>query len=156
MVANIGETISCVVLPMRSTGGLLLPASALVEVIDSDKMNVVVDLQSGVLGKMQWKSTAIHLMSFEAAAGLVQAAFNAETKAAIIRVPLEGSALRYLAFATYGAPRVIQLSYGHIKEIPEEDQLENPLAESRVQVEGQLLWMPDMAAVVEHINNQAV
>ena len=84
MSANIGETVSCVILPMRGTGGLLLPSSAMIEVIDSSDINVVVDLQEGIIGKMQWKNTTIPLVSYETASGLLQAAFNKDTKAAIV------------------------------------------------------------------------
>ena len=156
MVANIGETLACAVMPLRSTGGLLLPASALVEVIESKDLNVVVDLQAGIIGKMQWRNMAIPLMSYETASGLVTAAFNVETKAAVVRVPVENSSIQYIAIATYGDPKVVQLTQRHIKEIPEEDNIDNFLAVSRVQIEGQLLWVPDMPAVVDHVLNQAV
>ncbi len=156
MAANLGETLSCAILPLQSTGGILLPASALVEVVDSTELNVVVDLQSGILGKMQWKNTAIPLISYEAAATLVPAAFAAGTKAVVVRIAVDDISLKYMAIAVSSAPRVIELSRGHIKEVPAEDELDNFLAYARVQVDGQLLWLPNMESVALHILEQAV
>lgn len=157
MAANIGETLSCVVLPLRNKDGILLPASALVEVVDSRKLNVVVDLQEGVIGKMQWKNTAIPFISYEAAAGLIQASFNSETKAVVIRVAVDHIDLKYMAVAASGAPKFIELTPRHIKDVPiGDDHIENSLAESRVQVDGQLLWVPDIQAVALHIESQVV
>ena len=136
MSANIGETVSCVILPMRGTGGLLLPSSAMIEVIDSSDINVVVDLQEGIIGKMQWKNTTIPLVSYETASGLLQAAFNKDTKAAVIRVPVENSTIKYIAIAAYGIPKVVQISQGQIKDIPEEDTVANSLAVERIQIDG--------------------
>lgn len=155
MAANLGETVSCVIMPMRSTGGLMLPSSAMIEVIDSRDINVVVDLQAGIIGKMQWKNITIPFLSFETAAGLIQAAFNKDTKAAVIRVPVENSELKYLAIAAYGVPKVVQISRGQIKDIPVEDQVENKIAADRIQIDGQLIWVPDMQAIVDHVNKQA-
>lgn len=155
MATNLGETISCVIMPMRSTGGLLLPSSAMIEVIDSRDINVVVDLQAGIIGKMQWKNITIPFLSYETAAGLLQAAFNKDTKAAVIRVPVENSALKYMAIAAYGVPKVVQISRGQMKEVLEEDRVENNIAADRIQIDGQLIWVPDMQALVDHVAAQA-
>lgn len=156
MSANLGETLSCVILPLRHTGGILMPASALVEVIDNENLNVVVDLQAGVLGKMQWKNTAIPLVSYEAAAGLVQAAFNTETRAVVLRIAIDDTNLDYVAMAINGVPKVIELSQAQIKAVPADDDIDNPLSEARVQVDGQLLWVPDMTAITQHIDAQVI
>ena len=156
MAINSAEKLSCVILPLQHTGGILIPASALVEVIDSKNLNVVVDLQSGVLGKMQWKNAAIPIISYEAAAGLVPASFNSETRAVVVRIAIENIRLDYVAITISGIPRYIELSSGQIKAVPDEDNIGNLLSETRVQVDGQLLWVADMNAVAHHIQAQVI
>jgi len=154
---NIGELISCVVLPLEYTGGVLLPASALVEVLDTTNINVVVDLQEGIIGKMQWKSAAIPLVSYEAAAGLALPVFNRETRAVIVRVPSEESShIKYMAFAIHGLPKFIEVSALSLKTSDVAEELTNHLAETRVQVDGMQLWVPNMDAIVQHLHNNAV
>ena len=82
-MADNKQQLDCVLLPQFELN-LLLPRANVVQVIDGEQLDIVVDLQGGMLGKMQWHGWTVPLLSFEAVAHGVTPKYNRDTKSVIL------------------------------------------------------------------------
>lgn len=107
-------TIECVLMPQFGVN-LLLPRASVVDLLDAVDMHIVVDLQGGIIGKIQWQGWTVPLISFEAASSDSIPKFNQQTKAVIIH-SLAGDEIHpYIALTVQGDPEVMALSEGDVK-----------------------------------------
>ena len=107
-MSDIEKNIDCVLVPQFETQ-LLLPRASVVQVIDSEKLDIVVDLQGGVLGKLQWQGWTIPLVSFESIINGTIPKFNRDTKAVILHSLIDDAVTPYIAVTSQGMPQDIEI-----------------------------------------------
>lgn len=142
--------IECVVLP-QFQGSLLLPRASVVEVVEGRNMDIVVDLQGGVIGKMQWRGWTVPLVSFEAASSGTIPKFNSETKSVILHSLADNTERPYIALTVQGNPKTIEVEESHLKMAGGTD--DNDFVQSRVWVNAEFeAVIPDLSMLVSYIS----
>lgn len=144
----IDDPIQCVILP-QFQGSLLLPRASVVEVVDGRDLDIVVDLQGGVIGKMQWRGWTVPLVSFEAASSGSIPKFNSETKSVILHSLADDSTRPYIALTVQGNPKTIEVQDSHLKVIPGAES--NDFVQSKVWVNAEFeALIPDLSMLVTY------
>jgi chemosensory pili system protein ChpC len=103
------STIECVILPQFDSN-LLLPRSIVVDVLDAEHMHIIVDLQGGIIGKLQWHGWTVPLLSFEAVNNGTIPKFNSKTKAVVMYALGDDDTRPYIALTVQGNPKAYLLS----------------------------------------------
>ena len=110
------DQIQCVLLELFDTT-LLLPLASVVEVVDGKNLDIVVDLQGGVIGKMTWRGWTVPLVSFEAASAGHIPKFNSESKAVILHSLAEDQSRPYIALTVQGNPKSMAVQGDQLKVV---------------------------------------
>lgn len=142
----------CIVLPIKAEYSLLLPNISLVEIIEGVDLDIVVDPQGGLIGKVQWHGWHVPLLSFDAASYGTIPKFNMETKTVVIHSLSTDSRMPYLGLIVQGAPKRIVINDDQLK--PCKKTIESDLVEMMAKFENQTLVVPCLAALVAYVNNK--
>lgn len=139
--------IDCVLVPQFETQ-LLLPRASVVQVIDSEKLDIVVDLQGGVLGKLQWQGWTIPLVSFESILNGTIPKFNRDTKAVILHSLIDDAVTPYIAVTSQGVPQDIEISEAKIDMTEMSD---SDFIQSKVYVNSDIqAYIPELPVLVTY------
>jgi chemosensory pili system protein ChpC len=140
--------IECVLIPQFEVS-LLLPRASIVDLIDGADMQIVVDLQGGIIGKLQWQGWTVPLISFEAASKEVIPKFNLQTKALVIHSLADDELHPYIALTVQGDPEVFSLADGDIKVMGKEKG--NDFVQSKVLLHTKTeALIPDLNTLVSY------
>ncbi|HEX5057495.1 MAG TPA: chemotaxis protein CheW [Gammaproteobacteria bacterium] len=128
---------------------LLLPRASVVDLLDAEDMHIVVDLQGGIIGKIQWQGWTVPLISFEAASNDSIPKFNLQTKAVVIHSLADDEMHPYIALTVQGDPEVMSLTDGDIKSTGKEKG--NDFIQSKVLVHAKIeAVIPDISTLVSY------
>jgi chemosensory pili system protein ChpC len=140
--------IECVLMPQFEVK-LLLPRASVLDLLDAEDMQIVVDLQGGIIGKIQWQGWTVPLISFEAASRDAIPKFNLETKAVIIHSLADDELHPYIALTVQGDPEVMTLTDGDVKTMAKEE--DNDFVRSKVLLHTRIeAIIPDIATLVSY------
>jgi chemosensory pili system protein ChpC len=140
--------IECVLIPQFEVN-LLLPRASIVDLVDGEDMHIVVDLQGGIIGKLQWQGWTVPLISFEAASHDTIPKFNLQTKALIIHSLGDEELRPYIALTVQGDPEVFTLSDSDIKSVGKGK--ENDFVKSKVLLHAKTeALIPDLSTLVSY------
>jgi chemosensory pili system protein ChpC len=140
--------IECVLIPQFEVK-LLLPRASVVDLIDGEDMHIVVDLQGGIIGRLQWQGWTVPLISFEAASNDAIPKFNQETKAVVIHSLGDDEKHPYIALTVQGDPEVLSLAGGDIKAVGKEKG--NDFVKSKVLLHARTeALIPDLDTLVSY------
>lgn len=142
------EAIECVLMPQFEVK-LLLPRASVVDLLDAEDMRIVVDLQGGIIGKIQWQGWTVPLISFEAASSDTIPKFNLQTKAVVIHSLADDEVHPYIALTVQGDPEVMTLAEGDVKALGKEEN--NDFVQSKVLLHTKTeAIIPDLATLVSY------
>lgn len=142
------DRIQCVILP-QFQGCLLLPRANVVELITGRDLDIVVDLQGGVIGKMQWRGWTIPLVSFESVSSGLIPKFNSETKSVILHSLADDDARPYIAITIQGNPKTIEIEESQIKMISGAES--DDFVQSKIWVNAEFeAIIPDLSMLVSY------
>ena len=113
-MAENDKQIQCMLLSLFK-GALLLPRASVVHVIDSDKLDIVVDLQGGIIGKIQWQGWTVPLISFESILNESIPKFNHDTKSVIVHSLIDDGIKPFIALTSQGDPKPINITDKNMK-----------------------------------------
>jgi chemosensory pili system protein ChpC len=140
--------IECVLIPQFEVN-LLLPRASIVDLIDGEDMHIVVDLQGGIIGKIQWHGWTVPLISFEAASKETIPKFNQQTKALIIHSLGDEEVRPYIALTVQGDPEVFTLGDDDIKSVGKDKG--NDFVQSKVVLHAKTeALIPDLSTLVSY------
>jgi chemosensory pili system protein ChpC len=140
--------IECVLMPQFGLN-LLLPRASVVDLLDAVDMHIVVDLQGGIIGKIQWQGWTVPLISFEAASNDSIPKFNLQTKAVVIHALADDEAHPYIALTVQGDPEVMSLTDADIKATGKDK--DNDFIQSKVLVHAKIeAIIPDISTLVSY------
>jgi chemosensory pili system protein ChpC len=147
-VTDENDGIECVLMPQFELS-LLLPRASVVDLLEAEDMRIVVDLQGGIIGKIQWQGWTVPLISFEAASNDSIPKFNQQTKAVLIHSLVEDNMRPYIALTVQGDPEVLTISDADIKSLGREDG--NDFVQSKVLIHTRTeALIPDIATLVSY------
>lgn len=142
----------CIVLPITTDYSLLLPNVSLVEIIEGEDLDIVVDPQGGLIGKIQWHGWHVPLLAFDAASYDTIPKFNMETKIILIHSLSTDLRMPYLGLTVQGVPKRVVFSEGQLK--PCRKTMDSNLVEAMVKFENKTLVVPNLAEIIIYINSK--
>lgn len=147
-MANEKQQLECVLLP-QSEINLLLPRASVVQVIESEKLDIVVDLQGGMLGKLQWRGWTVPLLSFESVTNGSIPKFNLDTKSVILHSLIDDAVTPYIAITLQGPPKELQIDKDNIK--PVTGFIANDFVKSKVIINAEIeAYIPELPVLVTY------
>lgn len=142
------ESVHCVILPQFNSN-LLLPRSNIVAILQGEELDIVVDLQAGIIGKVRWRGLAIPLISFEAACHSEMAKFNSETKTVILHSLSDDEGQPYIALTLQGRAQELELSEEQLSVVGSAE--ENDMVLNTVQINEDIQAdIPDIPMLVSY------
>ena len=134
---------------------LLLPNSAVAEVIGYQEPNVGSSDPDWMLGSIEWRGRALPVISFELAMGRPQSDLGSQRARIAVLNTLSGNrSLPYIGIYTLGISRLARVTAGNLSEDSEEEPDSSLVLES-VKINGQPAWIPDMDKLEELILGSA-
>ena len=106
MVENAGATVRCVYLPLAEAG-LLVPSSAVAEVIVVPPIDVINGAPYWLAGLVDWRGTRLPLLRVEAALGESETEFGVRGHVAVMHVLDEDSTVHFYGIGTQRLPAVV-------------------------------------------------
>ncbi|MBN1379518.1 MAG: hypothetical protein JXA04_09810 [Gammaproteobacteria bacterium] len=142
------QNIDCILLPQFNLN-LLLPRASIVQVIESEQLDIVVDLQGGMLGKLQWHGWTVPLLSFESVANGTIPKFNRETKSAIVHSLMDDAVTPFIALTLQGSPQAIEINSKNTKMVT--GFVPNDFIKSKVIINAELeAYIPELPVLVTY------
>lgn len=139
--------VECMLLPLFE-GNLLLPKASIVHVIDSEKLDIVVDLQGGIVGKIQWQGWTVPLVSFESVVYGTIPKYNRETKSVVIHSLIEDALRPFIAITVQGDLQFLSVSEENM-EIVEAD--ESDFIQSKVLINTETeAYIPELSVLATY------
>ena len=103
------EQVRCVLLNVNEAV-LMLPNSALVEIVPVRNIINVANKPRWMLGYLDWRGNSVPLVAFETIGGVrMPSLANQEVRAAVIYAISEDKKIPFMAFLVQGAPQVVNL-----------------------------------------------
>ena len=123
---------------------LLLPNSAVAEVIGYQEPDVGASDHDWMLGTILWRGRRLPVISFEQAMGRQQSELGTQRARIAVLNTLSGNqSLPYIGVYTLGISRLARVTAENLSEDPEEETA-SPLVLESVKINGQPAWIPDM------------
>ena len=142
------ETVNCLIIN-QTASKLLLPKVALVEVINGQDLDIVVDLQGALLGKLQWKGWTVPLLSFEAARDGSIPKFNNDTQSTLWHAQTDDEVYPFIGLTAQGDMEPVAIKEEDL--YPVDIAADNEFVHSVVRIgEGEELYIPDLAALAAY------
>lgn len=127
-------------------GRLILPHTAIAEIVPYIKPEPLEGAPSFLLGRVNWRGQEVPLISFEAACGEAAPALNPHARLAVLNTLNGGAALPFFAVLTQGIPQLAQVDEANLQPIEHETML-SPLTLYQVLVNGEPATIPNLDAV---------
>lgn len=134
------EQVRCVLLNINEDR-LMLPNSALVEVVPVRNIINVANKPRWMLGYLDWRGNSVPLVAFETMNGVrMPSLANQDVRAAVLYTVGSDKAIPFISFLVQGAPQIINVS--------EEDIIEDAADVSHPAVEKKVLVKDEQVSVV--------
>lgn len=147
MADNI-QKLDCALLPQFEIN-LLLPRASIVQVIESEGLDIVVDLQGGMLGKLQWHGWTVPLLSFEAVSNGTIPKYNRDTKTVIVHSLMDDAITPYIALTLQGSPQAIEINSKNTKAVT--GFIANDFIKSKVIINTEIeAYIPELPVLVTY------
>ena len=130
---------------------LLLPNSAVAEVIGYQEPSAGDSDPDWMLGSIEWRGRPLPVISFELAMGRPQSELGSQRARIAVLNTLSGNrSLPYIGVYTLGISRLARVTADNLSEESEEEQ-DSPLILESVRINEQQAWIPDMDKLEELI-----
>ncbi|MDH5485414.1 MAG: chemotaxis protein CheW [Gammaproteobacteria bacterium] len=135
------DQIKCVLLAINEDS-ILLPNTALAEIIPIRNMINVANKPNWMLGYLDWRGQPVPLVSFEAIGGVrMPSLASGNVKAAVVYSIRSGSKFPFISFLVQGEPKVLSLHATDV--IASKEPVEHPAIDQKVMVK------EDMASIID-------
>lgn len=143
-IVNSSDVIHCLMISL-SEETIILPNTAVAEVVSFIKPEPVDGSPSWFLGRITWRERMVPLISFgmASASGDIKSERQKGDRIAILNTMNENPAMPYIAIVSQGIPRLNVLRSEDISTIETKPENRQSVAEI-VSVDGQSLIIPDM------------
>lgn len=145
------KKIRSVLLPLKKDV-LLLPHSALVEIIPEREISPIGNGPDWLLGEIEWSNEVLPLLSFEVALGYEEPEVAKRSRVIVLGYLSEHKKYQYLAIRATGVPRLVQLQAGSLVE-KEATGFIQTFVNFYGELNQQRVIVPNMVALEAHIAN---
>ncbi len=129
---------------------LLVPNTAVAEIVHFSEPEQVGDAPSWLLGTMEWRGLRIPVVSFERATGVDSENPGAGHRIAILNGVNSGDQLQFFAIVIRGNPRLVNLSRDDIATLADRDA--DKLQLQSVSVKDVSAVIPDLAQLEQMVS----
>lgn len=136
------KTIRSVLLPLTKDS-VLLPHSAMMEVLPGRAIEPLENMPDWILGEVNWNNKAIPLIALETAFGIKTTEKPKRTRIVIVASLSAETGYQYLAIRTTGVPRLIQLESDVLQAADVRD-LNDQFIQFYGELNHQTVTVPDM------------
>ena len=134
-MSNDLEQIRCVLLKINEDI-LLLPNSALVEVVPVRNIINVANKPRWMLGYLDWRGNSVPLVAFETMNGVrMPSLANQEVRAAVLYSVGEDKAIPFVSFLVQGVPQVVNITPADV--VVDTAPVSHPAIDRKVLVKGE-------------------
>jgi chemosensory pili system protein ChpC len=129
------EQVRCVLLNINEDK-LMLPNSALVEVVPVRNIINVANKPRWMLGYLDWRGNSVPLVAFETMNGVrMPSLANQDVRAAVVYTIGADKAIPFMSFLVQGAPQIINVGEEDI--VADESAVTHPAVEKKALVRGE-------------------
>ena len=140
--------IPCLMLPMGEHQ-MLAPTVSIAEIVSYQKPSATKDAPHWLLGRVEWRKQQLPLLSLDVLRGEMQPELTSRSRLAVFNNTGVSEDLPFFAVVTQGIPRLTRVLEDSLSEITDQRRL--PFERMRVQVEGEVCSIPDVAAMEQLI-----
>ncbi len=148
-MSTAGSVVRCQLLPLKNEH-LLLPSTAIAEVMRFGTLEPVEGALPWLLGRIKWRDRAIAVVSFEAACDEEVPADSRQTKIVVLNAPGGNAQLDFFGVVVQDMPQLLQVSDDNLAMIEHETEL-HPLMHCHVIVNGETAIIPNLSALEEKL-----
>lgn len=136
------EQVKCVLLTINEDR-LLLPNTALAEIVQIRNIINVANKPKWMLGYLDWRGNSVPLVAFETIGGVrMPSLASGLVKAAVFYAIGEDKKVPFLSILVQGAPQVVNVLANDLIESKEE--IKHPAVDQKVMVKGELASLVDL------------
>ena len=136
------EQVKCVLLTINEDR-LLLPNTALAEIVQIRNIINVANKPNWMLGYLDWRGNSVPLVAFETIGGVrMPSLASGHVKAAVFYAIGEDKKFPFLSILVQGAPQVVNVLENDLIESKEE--IRHPALDQKVMVKGELASIIDL------------
>lgn len=136
------EQVKCVLLTINEDR-LLLPNTALAEIVQIRNIINVANKPNWMLGYLDWRGNSVPLVAFETIGGVrMPSLASGQVKAAVFYAIGEDKKFPFLSILVQGAPQVVNVLENDLIESKEE--IRHPALDQKVMVKGELASIIDL------------
>lgn len=136
------EQVKCVLLTVNEDR-LLLPNTALAEIVQIRNIINVANKPNWMLGYLDWRGNSVPLVAFETIGGIrMPSLASGQVKAAVFYAIGEDKKFPFLSILVQGAPQVVNVLENDLIESKEE--IRHPALDQKVMVKGELASIVDL------------
>ena len=151
-MAEVEEQIKCVLLSVNEDQ-LILPKTAVAEVVPIRNIINVANKPNWMLGYLDWRGNSIPLVSIEAMGGVrMPSLASGNVKAAVVYVISEDTKFNFMSFLVQGSPKVINLKPASI--VSDDVESNHPVIEEKVLMHGEkasILDLMKLESIIKYI-----
>lgn len=130
---------------------LVLPNTAIAEVISYAAPEAVENAPQWMMGYINWRGLSIPLISFEAASADAISKPGKRSRIIVLNSISGDNNLPFYAILAQGIPRLISLNEGSIHDAPEIESLPQQFVMRHVIIDSQPVLIPDQEAIEKAI-----
>lgn len=149
-VANLSESVRCVIIPLDG-GAILLPNASVAEVVGYQAAMPIPSAPAWCLGRFQWRGLAVPLVAFERVIGGALLDIGHRARITVIYgLGQKAAGTPYYGLVAQGIPRLSRVLADGIQSW--EDSRGHEAIAANVIVDGIKCWIPDMDAMTELVS----
>lgn len=134
---------------------LILPNTAIAEVVSYHKPEPVEEFPDWVTGLMPWRGLRIPLISLETAVIQQPLQIHRRSRAVVLNTLVGSDTLPFYAVISQGIPRLMGLDSSNVLDAPNAEENQKFVLR-QVLVEGQPAIIPDQQAIEEELASQGI
>jgi chemosensory pili system protein ChpC len=126
---------------------LVLPNTAIAEVISYQKPEPVMDSPDWLLGTIDWRGITIPVIAYETACNETNVTPGKRSRIIVLNTLSENDQQHFYGIMAQGIPRLISLDESTIHDAPEIDNLPQAFVLRHTIIDGQQVIIPDQKAL---------
>jgi chemosensory pili system protein ChpC len=150
-VSETFQVVPSILIPMGEQP-LVVPCAVVAEVVRYSPPRPVPESPPWLLGHVRWRDRSVAVASFDAARGAREGQSGTPANLVVLNVLRPDPEVAFYALATWGTPRLVQVSDRTVAE--REGSAPGPLVSREVLIKGDPARIPDLPALEDLILSQ--
>jgi chemosensory pili system protein ChpC len=147
---NIEQTIRTQLIPLHEHK-LLLPNTAVAEVVPYEEHNPMDDLPEWLMGSINWRGKTVPLTCFDTLLGSPRPEVSRDTRVIVLNTLTGNQTIPFFAILSQGIPHLLRVAEDQLEKA--EDETENDFVLSTVIVGEERALIPDLNRLEQALSN---